>query len=305
MTRRDERTGDVLGEIESGGRKRTYRLHLPGGAPPENPSPLIFVLHGASGNAWNAARVSKFSPYADLHGTIVCYPDGTGAEKYRLTWNAGYCCGYAAKNDVDDVLYILELIESLKAEYKIDRSRVYAAGISNGGMMALRLGVELSDKFAGVASVAGAMPPVELLPIEPVSAIFIHGTHDEYVPFCGGEGTKNRRAGLSHPSVASGISYWTKANRVFPKPNVETLGGVFRGEGTASVFDKPSGGEYPEIVIERFGRGSGGAEVAAVTLNGGLHAWPGGEPGWRGGDEPSRALDATAEIWEFFKTRRK
>ncbi len=305
MTRRDERTGDLLGEIESGGRPRTYRLRLPQGAPPEFPSPLVLVLHGASGNAWNAARVSKFSRFADANGIVVCYPDGTGAEKYRLTWNAGYCCGYAAENEVDDVAFISKLLETLKTAFKIDRSRVYAAGISNGGMMAMRLGVELSAKFAAVASVAGAMPPVDMQPLEPVSAMFIHGTADRYVPFCGGEGTKNRRAGLSHPSVAAGVSYWMKTNRVFPKPAIETRGGIFRGIGTASVFEKPAHGEYPEIVIERFGRGAGGAEVAAITFNGGLHAWPGGEPGWRGGDEPSQALDATAEIWEFFKSKRK
>lgn len=301
----DKRTGDLLGEIESGGRRRTFRLHLPASRRGESKLPLVFMLHGSGGNAWNAARVSGFSAAADANGFAVCYPDGTGAEKYRLGWNAGYGIGYPDKNSVDDVAFIADLLEHLKSEFLINTGRIYAAGISNGGMMALRLAAEISPQLAGAASVAGAMPPLGVEPMEPVSVIFINGTADEYVPYEGGKGVKNDGPGFSFIPLSEGVSYWTRANRVFPGAHTESLGGLYKGIGTASVFDELAGGEYPEAVIETFGRGAGGAEVCAVTVNGGLHAWPGGEPGWRGGDAPSQAISATETIWSFFNRHRK
>ena len=41
--------------------------------------------------------------------------------------------------------------------YPIDPKRIYATGISNGGMMSHRLGIELSDRFAAIAPVVGAV----------------------------------------------------------------------------------------------------------------------------------------------------
>jgi len=45
--------------------------------------------------------------------------------------------------------------------------------------------------------------------------------------------------------------------------------------------------------------------VELYTIDGGLHAWPGGEPGWVGGDTPATELDATETIWKFFAAHPK
>ena len=120
--------------------------------------PLVVVLHGGGGNAENIEEVTGFSEKADEEGFIVVYPDGSGRlDRYLLTWNAGFCCGYALENNIDDVGFIRALIEYLQEKYAINRNMIYVTGISNGGMMSYRLGAELSDIVAAIAPVAGSI----------------------------------------------------------------------------------------------------------------------------------------------------
>ena len=88
--------------------------------------------------------MTGFTPKASAEGFIVVYPDGTSRRAPLLTWNAGHCCGYAMEQRVDDVAFISALIEDLAARFPIDRKRIYVTGMSNGAMMAHRLGSELS-----------------------------------------------------------------------------------------------------------------------------------------------------------------
>ncbi len=49
------------------------------------------------------------------------------------------------------------IINKVSSQYNIDVERIYAAGYSNGGMMAYGLANYRSDLIAAVASVSGAM----------------------------------------------------------------------------------------------------------------------------------------------------
>jgi len=88
---------------------------------------------------------------ADREGFVAVYPNGTGRGTRALTWNAGGCCAYAERNNIDDVGFTKALLDDLTSRVHIDRTRVYATGISNGGMMAFRLAVEASDRIAAIA----------------------------------------------------------------------------------------------------------------------------------------------------------
>lgn len=100
--------------------------------------------------------ITGFTDKARAEGFIVVYPEGTSRRGQLFTWKAGHCCGYAMEQRVNDVAFIGALIDALLARYPIDPKRVYVTGMSNGAMMAHRLGIELSEKVAAIAPAVGA-----------------------------------------------------------------------------------------------------------------------------------------------------
>jgi polyhydroxybutyrate depolymerase len=169
-----------------------YKIDLPSSYDPSNSYPLVFVFHGGGGNADNIEDGTNFTKKADEENFIVVYPYGTGIlNKRLLTWNCGFCCGYALENNIDDVGFIRSLYEYIENNYSINPNMVYATGISNGGIMAYRVGAELSDIFAAIAPVAaqigGQATEEEKIwhipsPENPVSVIAFNGMNDTRVP---------------------------------------------------------------------------------------------------------------------------
>jgi polyhydroxybutyrate depolymerase len=265
-------------------RTRTYTVHLPRGIGDEHAFPLVIVLHGGGGNSEHAARMSGFSALADQENFIVVYPNGTGRlGEVLLTWNAGNCCGYALDNNVDDVGFIRALIEKLQREYPIDAKRVYATGMSNGGMMSYRLACELSDKIVAIAPVAGALN-VECKPTAPISVIAFHGTADQHVLF---EGGAPKVKADPHPredkSVAYAMNFWAQHNRCAATPKRDERG---------------------NIIHDTYTNCADGTAVELYAIKGEGHTWPGGKS-WLGGDQPTQEISATKVMWEFFKQHSK
>lgn len=272
--------------IQQGGRERTYVVRAPSTLPRETSVPLVIVVHGGGGNARNAETMTGFTAKAEAERFIVVYPEGTSRRAPLLTWNAGHCCGYALEQRVDDVAFIRALIEELAAKYRIDRKRVYVTGMSNGAMMAHRLGIELSDKIAAIAPVVGTVFGDEARPRARVSAIMINGMLDEFVPYHGGPpGGRFRDAWDGTPTrpAVDQARFWADANGCSA-----TLRSEDRGAYTIGRHQCPA---------------SVAVEIYSVKDNG--HAWPGGRSGTRRGDTPSTALNATDVIWDFFRAHPK
>ncbi len=279
--------GDYNGSLNVDGRKRSYILHLPPSYNNETKMPLVIVLHGGGGNAENIMTTTDFSEKADAAGFIVVYPNSTGRlnSDKLLTWNAGNCCGYALDNNVDDVAFIRTLLDDLLSRLAIDPTRIYATGISNGGMMSYLLACQLSDKIAAIAPVAGAMGMDDCYPTEPVPVIIFHGTADEHVLYYGGKPLKqvDNRPRIDKP-VSYAVNFWVKANDCSPVPQKEVM---------------------DTIIKETYSGGKDSSEVILYTIVDGKHAWPGGTPGWFGGDEPTKEISATNVIWDFFASHPK
>lgn len=174
--------------LQHDGDARSYVVRVaPGLTQTRRRVPLVLILHGGGGNAEITERMTGFTTKAEKEGFIVVYPEGSSRFKDKLlTWNAGHCCGYALNNKVDDVGFISALIDKLVRDYPVDPKRIYATGISNGGMMSHRLGIELPHKLAAIASVVGALFGDEKMPAQPVSALMINGMLDQSVPYQGG-----------------------------------------------------------------------------------------------------------------------
>lgn len=269
--------------LQYGGVERSFAIHVPNAVKDNTQRvPLVLVIHGGGGNARHAERVSGFSDKADREGFIVVYPEGTGRLKRNLlTWNAGHCCGTAMEKGVDDVGFFNALLDKLLQQYPIDPNRVYATGISNGGMMSHRLGRELSDRFAAIAPVAAALFGDEVQPPNPVSAIMINGLLDRAVPIDGGA------PGGRFPQAWDGTP---------ARPAVEQAKFWARANGCDAESARAEKALYT-LTTYRCPVGRG---VQLYVIKDGGHAWPGGEKGTPRGDQPSMAINATDVIWDFF-----
>lgn len=170
----------------------------------EGDVPLFIVLHGSGGSGEEFYENSKFNKLAEKQGFIVSYPDGLGSPS---GWNAGSCCDSVA----DDVSFLKKHIESMIDNYSIDASKIYVVGFSNGGMMAYRLGCELSDIVSGIGVVAGTLGITNCTPNNPVSLIHIHGNEDVIVPILGGEGQAD--VGVVFTPAKDSVNVFVKANK--------------------------------------------------------------------------------------------
>ncbi|MGB0034952.1 MAG: PHB depolymerase family esterase [Candidatus Acidiferrales bacterium] len=263
--------GDKTGTLEIGGRTRTYFVHVSTGYDGLKPLPLVFVLHGGGQSPESAERMSGMSTKADIENFLVVYPSGTGRFSRMPTWNSGNCCGYALKNNVDDVAFLRALLGKLEKDYTVDSRRIYATGISNGGMMSYRVACELADQFAAVAPVEGAQN-VECKPSAPVSVIIFHGTADRLVAFDGGETTHQIGPPRTDNSVANAISFWVKEDACAEAPNHEVRG---------------------VLKIDTYTGCKSGTGVALYAIDGGRHTWP-------GTTISGNKVAATDLIWSFF-----
>ena len=277
--------GDSTRTLYHDGIQRSYILHVPPSYDAALPMVVVLVFHGGGGNAENAVRMTAFNTQADQSNFLVVYPNGTGRLGDRLlTWNGGTCCGYAQEQNVDDVGFVRAIIADLQSVTAIDTHRIYATGMSNGGIMSYRLACEASDLIAAIGPVAGTQNIASCEPQEPVSVIHFHGTNDTHLPYEGGVGDDSR-TGIDYMSVQDTVQFWVDYNQCPPASEVE---------------------ESADVRHIAYTDCASGSAVELYTLVGGGHAWPGSSgPAWAGGDQPVMTINATQIIWEFFSAHPK
>jgi polyhydroxybutyrate depolymerase len=258
---------------------RAYILHIPPGLNASQPVPLVLVFHGIGLDGNEMIRISGFNAQSDLSGFIVVYPDGTGDKK---SWNGGHCCGEAAINKVDDVGFVQALIEELSKLVTLDPKRVYATGFSNGAIMVYRLACEASDQIAAIAPVSATQVLQDqqtCQPARPVPLIHFHGTDDRLNPYQGGKTS----AGTQFISVETAIQFWVGQNGC-PEQAQQTKSGT--------------------ITHDLYAPCAQNASVELYKIEGGEHAWPGGESVSPQIGEPTIEISATSLMWEFFVAHR-
>ncbi len=255
--------------------------------------PLLLVLHGGGGTAEGMVRLTKggFDALADRDGFVAAYPQGVGK-----SWNDGRhdLRSEATRENVDDVGFVRDLIAELSRRYPIDRHRVFVAGMSNGGMMAMRLACSLPE-LRGAAAVAASLSDdaaATCPATSRVSVVEIAGTADPIVPYGGGEVRvlwmgRGRVTG----APATPESWAKKAGCRMTPAETDLPAKVSDGTSVREI-------EYP-------GCGSG-ARVILYRVEGGGHAWPGGMPYLteRMIGRTSGNLDACGAIWEVFSSLR-
>lgn len=277
--------GDSTRTIEVHGRTRSYVVHVPKSYDRSKPVAVVLAFHGGGTNAQSMIRFCGLNDTADEAGFLAVYPEGTGRRENALVWNAGDCCGYAMRRNVDDVAFVDALLDELEAQIPIDSKRIYATGMSNGAMLTYRLASELSHRIAAIAPVAGPMGSETCHPERPVSVLHFHGTADEFAPFEGGRGQKSLSR-TEFRSVEHSIDAWVKANGCSEMPEVVEL--------PNHVGDETS------VTRKTYGHGKDGAEVVLVVIDGGGHTWPGRQPRLRILGRSTGDISANEMMWSFF-----
>lgn len=268
------------------GRQRSFLLHVPRSYQPGQPLPLVLALHGGGGNMAFMANDRHYGliSHSDQARYLLAVPNGTGALGDKLaTWNAGRCCGKARDEAVDDVAFARAVVAWVQQHYTVTAGRVYAVGMSNGGMMAYRLACEAADVFAGIASVAGTDNTLACQPARPLAVLHIHARDDDHVLFDGGAGPgafRDERKVTDFTSVPATMAQWQVHNQCRPQP----------------VRSLTVAGAY----CERYTGCAAGSPLQLCVTEQGGHSWPGGGRTRIGKAGPGQALDANDVMWAFF-----
>jgi len=271
--------GDYKRTLMSEGIPRDYWVHVPPNYDAAKPTPVVLVLHQALANGPEMARFSGMSEKADQEGFVAVYPNGTGTTPLVKLWNAGGVHG----RDSDDVGFLGRVLDDVETVVRVDPKRVYAAGMSMGGMMCYRLAAELSDRIAAIASVSGTMAIDGAHPKRPVPILHFHGTKDGLVLYNGPD--ERTPENIKFDSVDETVQTWARINGCPDPPAIEVL---------------PRGAEDLEVRRAVYGPGIDGAEVVLYTIEGGGHTWPGRAPRLFFLGETTKNLSANDVIWDFF-----
>jgi polyhydroxybutyrate depolymerase len=277
--------------LQVGNLTRFFWVHLPGGTNPATPSPLVFVLHGAGGAGATAmSRRYGFNMIADREGFIVVYPHGVDRQ-----WNdgRGRTVRHAKDNSsVDDVGFIDAIINDLASGFAVDRRRIYVTGMSNGGMMTYRLGIELGSKLAAIAPMIANIPVniAKKKPSSPLPVLIMNGTDDPLIPWKGGQ---VRVLGSEYGEVLSteqSVQYWLDCNKISSEPERVLLPDI-----------APNDGCRVELLTYR--KQGSPFEVLLYAIWGGGHNIPGSHtvemPRLLG--RKCMDINASEIIWQFFK----
>lgn len=260
----------ILGSLSHKGLNRKYRLHVPPSFTAQESLPLVFNYHGFTSNGIQQELMSDMNAVADTARFLVCYPEGINA-----SWNVGWVFGSTA----DDIGFTSAMIDEFADKYNIDKNRVFACGMSNGGFMSYRLACELPSRIAAIASVTGSMVPQALAsckPGRPVPVMEIHGTADNIVNYGGSP--------LISAPIPEVLKLWQKNNGCDDVPEKVAIPDINAGDGTTSERWNYQNCE------------NHGALVHYRVTNGG-HTWPGAAGNGTG---TSRDFHASTVIWRFF-----
>jgi polyhydroxybutyrate depolymerase len=276
------RSGTV--SLRHDGMDRSYDVVVPdkrSGAPMS----LVLGNHGFGGSPQDQAARSGLADRALRDGFVAVFPRGSDSDRSTLAY-----FNLETVDDpslADDVGFTGAILDDVEADLCVDRTRIYAMGMSNGGMFVSTLACTLGDRIAAVAPVAG----VHLLPDcgeRPVPIIVTHGTSDFTVPFDDDDVDRVSLADLFRGTAISPAQL-----RMF-EPLAETpvtswVESWARHNGCS--LDAPEVTTVEEMVERTaYTECDDGGDVVLQAVDSGGHDWP----------TPPR-LDTTARALAFFQ----
>ena len=271
-----EYPGIVYSNFEYDGKKRFHMVYIPDSYSDTEKIPLVIYLHSYGWGAQKGMDYTQLNQVGDDFGFMIVYP---GA---RPNWNSGIGDNPSwGTPDNNDVGYIDTLIDTLNENYNIDEGRIYAMGYSNGGFMAYKLACQLSHRITAVASVSGVLSNSTLSDCDPLRAIplvQIHGTNDEWVPMNGETGWQ---------SVEETLNFWIQNNNCKDTDSIVLDDMDLTDDSTVEKISYTNCTNNSQIIYFK-------------VIKGG-HTWPGADPPGYPAGNTNQDINASVEIWDFFK----
>lgn len=297
---------------------RTFLVHLPKGYNAKQRYPVVLLLPGRDQNADDMANLSRFNEVADRHGIIAVYPNALhGLWNIGVSTqqpSSGHAGGYGhrgggglvglaisgiesgvtrrgggqpseggerrqSSTQADDIAFFNSMLDKLSSSYSVDNSRIYATGLSDGGLMNFQLGCRLSNRIVAIAPVGAEMPrSMVCAPPRALPVLMINGTSDPVMPYSGESGKAGSYATLSAQDSAK---TWAVIDQCGAKAQ------------------RTESGKH--IQVETYSCNPN-AEVVLYSLKSAGNTWPGGEqylPEKQIG-KTATDLNASEVIWKFF-----
>jgi polyhydroxybutyrate depolymerase len=178
-------------QLMVGGEDRHFALHLPASYDHSEPTPVVFMLHGSSGDGDRFYRISGWTEVSDSTGIIAVFPSSggycieeDGTTKNTTKWNTyrrdwDFCNGM---DGLDDQAFLRAIVDHLHDNLNVDLDKVYLAGFSNGGVMASQCAVEMGDLFAALVANAGTyLPGAMPAPVRDIPFMLQVGNEEDFL----------------------------------------------------------------------------------------------------------------------------
>lgn len=318
----DEATRAWLGV---GQLERRYLVYVPEGLASAGlaspPAPVVFMFPGSTASAEAAAfyyTQTRFEELADRDGFIVVY--GNGAPEARHPdaeapmAKGGFlpACRVEHQGEGFDVTYVRMILSQLETELNVDRSRIYATGLSQGGGMSFQLALEAPDLVAAIAPVAPApfQPSGDWLHFchpkpgyENVSIVMLASTHDRFISYT--PGGAHLDPDETFPGMEETRDAWLAALSIQGPPAVDVIPDVVHGDS----YTPDTGLSTSTVVRQRYPVGPQGQEFWYYKAVGMGHWWPNPAQSWAGlwpkVGKTNQDIDFGDEAWAFFKRHPK
>jgi polyhydroxybutyrate depolymerase len=202
--------------------RKDVKVKLPRGFHKKEKWPLIISLHGYGGNSFIQNYYIRLGRYKNKFGFVFAAPDGIKNEEDKQFWNASnFCCDFD-DTQINDVAYVENLIDRIANSPevgRIDLSKIYLIGYSNGAFLTSKIACESDLPIAGIVTISGTSDlrgdNQELLNptlldcshSRSLKVLHIHGTDDETIRYGGYDNGKT-----AHVSAEDQIKKWAIHN---------------------------------------------------------------------------------------------
>jgi polyhydroxybutyrate depolymerase len=255
-----------------GGRSRHALFFRPATTDTTTKRPLLVVLHYGGGNAEDMAALTQVALLVRDYNIWVALP-----EAIRGNWNNDP----AEDSGIDDVGYINRLIDSAVSRFPVASKRIYLAGYSNGGFMAMRFACERPTRIAAAVTVSASFYKSMNNACQPAAGTpfaMINGTDDIRVNY-------NATYGLL--TVPAAAKRWAQINGCPTAPAHSLLPDLAPRDKTRVEMDKWSS--------------CTNGEVRLYTVDQGGHTWPDSDDNCALCGRTTYDIDGTLVVWNFVR----